>query len=150
MDFFVENRNVIERLLKEWIEHKNLIIAYDYDNTVYDYYQKGHKFNQVINLLQECKKVGAYCILYTCCEEEKYPAMRKYLEENEIPCDSINKNAPFIPFTGDKLYYNILLDDRAGLSSAVFCLRIAMEVMKQNPEDYTDALWILHEKKCVH
>lgn len=43
----------------------------------------------------------------------------KYLVENNIPFDAINETPDFIPFKGRKVYYNILLDDRAGLSSAV-------------------------------
>jgi len=37
----------------------------------------------------------------------------------------------YIPFKGKKLYYNILLDDRAGLSSAYYCLRQALNRIKE-------------------
>ncbi|MNG35477.1 hypothetical protein D3C84_1222210 [compost metagenome] len=69
-------------------------------------------------------------MVYTACEEEKFPQMINYMNENKIPFDSINDLPSYIPFKGKKLYYNILLDDRAGLNSAYFCLKNALEIMK--------------------
>lgn len=130
MDFFMDDKNVIERLVREWKEHGKLIIAFDYDNTVYDFYQKGHTFHNVIQLLRECKEFGAYLMVYTACEEYKFPKLISYMNENDIPFDSINEVPDYIPFKGKKLYYNILLDDRAGLSSSYNCLKNALEIMK--------------------
>ena len=41
----------IQRLVKEWVKHKSLIIAYDYDNTVFDYHNNGYEFEFVIDLV---------------------------------------------------------------------------------------------------
>lgn len=131
MDFFLENNNTVNRLVDEWRKYGKIIIAFDYDNTVYDYYQKGYTFYDVINLLRECKDFGAYLMVYTSCEEHKFPQLISYMNENNIPFDSINEVPNYIPFKGKKLYYNILLDDRAGLSSAYFCLKSALKIMKE-------------------
>jgi molybdopterin/thiamine biosynthesis adenylyltransferase len=51
-------------------------------------------------------------------------------QENDIPFDKINENMDFIPFTGRKLYANIYLDDRAGLSAAYNILSKTLELIK--------------------
>ena len=56
----------IQRLVKEWVKHKSLIIAYDYDNTVFDYHNNGYEFEFVIDLLRESKKYGDKFIVYSC------------------------------------------------------------------------------------
>ena len=131
MDFFLNNGNVTERLINEWRKHGKIIIAYDFDNTVFDYTGVGATFHDVVSLLQECRKY-AHFIVFTSCEDKKLPMIEKYLKDNEIPFDTINENLPFIPFTGRKVYYNILLDDRAGLSSAYEALKEALGVIKSN------------------
>ena len=45
-----------------------------------------------------------------------YDEIKSILDKEKLPYNSINEDAPFIPFTGRKVYYNILLDDRAGLN----------------------------------
>ena len=53
-----------------------------------------------------------------------------YLRENNIPYDSINEDPAFIKIPGKKVYYNILLDDRAGLPSAYKALKNAAKVIR--------------------
>lgn len=130
MDYFLDDSNVINRLVEEWRKYGQIIIAFDYDNTIFDYYQRGFTFDDVIELLRECKKFGAYLMVYTACDEEKFTDMITYMQKRDIPFDSINEVPSYIPFKGKKLYYNILLDDRAGLSSAYQCLKQALNIMK--------------------
>ncbi len=118
MDFFLDDTNCVERLFNEWKKYGSIIVAYDYDNTVYDYYNKGYSYQQVIELLRECKRIGFHLTVFTSCNDDRFPDIKKYLEENDIPFDGINETPDFIPFKGRKVYFNILLDDRAGLSSA--------------------------------
>ena len=54
-------------------------------------------------------------ILFTGNEGEKLEIIKKDLNTREIPFDLINEN-PLMPTR--KPYYNILLDDRAGLKEA--------------------------------
>lgn len=132
MDRYLDDANVIERLVSEWTRYGRLVVAYDYDNTVYDYHQAGLVFRDVPQLLRECRAMGAYLIVFTACGEDQYPAIRSYLEEQDIPFDAINENPPFVPVaSGRKIYCNILLDDRAGLGSAYRCLKSALEMMKR-------------------
>ena len=41
--------------------------------------------------------------------------LSKILIKENVPFDTINEDAPFIDFTARKVFYNIFLDDRAGL-----------------------------------
>ena len=132
MDFYLDDANVIERLVTEWKQYNNLVIAYDYDNTVYDYHHKGHRFEDVIQLLRDCKAFGAHLVVFTACEDELFPTIKSFLKANQIPFDAINESPDFVPVVGNKkIYYNVLLDDRAGLSSAYNSLKAALEIMKQ-------------------
>ncbi len=101
------------RLRKEYDKHDSLVIAFDLDNTVKDFHNKGNTYPLVIDLLDRLQEIGCYLICFTASEDVKEVA--KYLSSNGIPYDAINKNPPFFQSTSPKIYYNALLDDRAGL-----------------------------------
>ena len=79
-DPYVADIVAIQRLVKEWVNHKSLIIAYDYDNTVFDYHNLGYEFDFVIDLLRESKKYGAKFIVYSCSPVSRYGEMGEYLK----------------------------------------------------------------------
>lgn len=113
MDVF--NFNFYERLRKDYLEHKSLFVAFDYDNTVYDYHKQGINYDKIISLLRVCKSLGFKMILFTGNEGEKLEEIKNDLITRNIPFDLINEN-PLMHTR--KPYYNILLDDRAGLKEA--------------------------------
>lgn len=131
MDYYLNNENQVDRLAKEWKQHGKIIIAYDFDDTVYDFHKQGRCYNDVLSLLRRCDKVGAHFIVFTCCGEDEYPKIKDYLYENKIPFDRINTNMDFVKFTGKKIYYNILLDDRAGLESAYHTLLQTVQIIEK-------------------
>src|SRR3990167_9457073 len=110
MDYFLNDKNCIERLFNEWKKYGSIIVAYDYDNTVYDYYNKGYSYHKVIELIRECKQIGFHLTVFTSCNDDRFLEIKKYLEKNNIPFDGINETPDFIPFKGRKVYFNILLD----------------------------------------
>jgi DNA-binding LacI/PurR family transcriptional regulator len=116
MDFYLKNENTFERLFKEYKVYNSLVVAFDFDNTVYDFHQVGLDFKDVIKLLQNLKKIGCYLIVFTSTDDEDF--VKRYCKEKEIPFDAINENPPFFKSKSRKIYYNILLDDRAGLREA--------------------------------
>lgn len=130
VDPYLDNQRCIDRLVENWKLHNGIIIAFDFDNTVFDYYNMGYQYDKVIELLKECKSMGCTLILSTCCDESKFVFMRNKCEEKGIVIDYINESPPCIPFTGNKVYYNILLDDRAGLSAAYEILYKTKERIK--------------------
>ena len=111
----VYNLDFYDRLRKDYIKHKSLFVAYDYDNTVYDYHNQGINYDKIISLLRVCKSLDFTMILFTGNEGEKLEVIKKDLKKRDIPYDLINEN-PLMPTR--KPYYNILLDDRAGLKEA--------------------------------
>jgi hydroxymethylpyrimidine pyrophosphatase-like HAD family hydrolase len=123
--YFLNNDNCIERLYSDFIKHDTLIVAYDFDNTVYDYHNKGHDYSEVIELIRACHKLGFYLIVFTANTNIEF--VKKYLDGNIIPYHSINENSPFWETNSRKIGYNILLDDRAGLRSAYFQLKKVIE-----------------------
>lgn len=145
-DFYLNRDNVTNRLIREWKEHGKLVIAYDFDNTVFDYHGEGHTYDDVVALLRRCKRVGAHFIVFTAAAPERHSEIIKYLHEHDIPFDYINENVPELPFGNNgKVYYNILLDDRAGLDSAYASLRDACTTLRL--EKWTDYLAQLGEKQ---
>ncbi len=113
-DPYLQPEASFQRLFEEYRRYGSLVMAFDFDNTVFDFHEKGHAYPQVTGLLKRLAEAGCYLICFTASEN---PALvRAYLTENQIPFHSINENPPF--FTGptsSKIYYNVLLDDRAGL-----------------------------------
>ncbi len=104
-----------QRLKKDYQQHKSIFVAYDYDNTVFDYHGQGINYNKIINLLRVCKSLGFTLILFTGNEGEQLTIIKADLIKRNIPFDLINEN-PLM--NTRKPYYNILLDDRAGLKEA--------------------------------
>ena len=116
------------RLLNDFHKHRNLIVAFDFDNTIYDYHKKGLKFQDVISLLNECSELGFTMILFTANEDkEKLEFCKKYCADWGIRIDYINES-PIM--NTRKPYYNILLDDRAGLESAYKILKTVVTIIK--------------------
>lgn len=130
MDFYLNQQNAYKRILKEYLTYDRLIVAYDFDNTVYDYHQKGWQFEQVIQLLRRLKEMGCYLIIFTA--NEDLELVRNHCEKYSIPFDQINENAPFINANARKIYYNVLLDDRAGLRATYdLLLKLSQQIMLQ-------------------
>ena len=56
MDYYLDEENAYQRLLNEYQQYGSLVVAFDFDNTVYDFHQQGHSYQDVICLLQNLKK----------------------------------------------------------------------------------------------
>lgn len=131
-DPYMNTELCIKRLVENWKSHNGIIIAFDFDNTIFDFYKKGYTYSKVIQLLKDCKKMGCTLILSTCCDESKFDFMRQICEKEGVQIDYINQSPPYIPYSGNKVYYNILLDDRAGLSAAYEILYETKERIKND------------------
>jgi len=112
--------NFYSRLKDDYLIHKSLFVAFDYDNTVFDYHEKGIKYDKIIKLLRTCKSLGFTLILFTGNEGDKLEVIKRDLQDRNIPFDLINEN-PLMKTR--KPYYNILLDDRAGLKESYSLLK---------------------------
>lgn len=118
---------LLERLISQYKKQNKLVIAYDFDDTVRPMYCAN--CDQVQSLLKKIKDViNAYFIVFT--SNKNLGDVRKYLDELEIPYDAINENAPFVPFKEGKIFYNVLLDDKAGLGETVNTLEQLLFLVK--------------------
>jgi hypothetical protein len=116
------------RLVDEYKKYGSLVIAYDFDNCVYDYHSKGHDYWEIIEVLRECRELGFYLIVFTAEKDENKVSDTLILKG--IPFDAINENPPFFKSDSRKIYFNLLLDDRAGLLSAYNQLKETIQIIK--------------------
>lgn len=93
------------RLLNEYERYGSLVVAYDFDNTVFDYFNEDHTYDMVIQLLRDLKSIGCYLICFTANEDTQRIA--DFLTANDIPFDKINENPPFFTCKAGKIYYNV-------------------------------------------
>lgn len=123
-DPFLDFTTCSDRLFKEWEKHKKLIVALDFDDTVYDWRGSGDTHDKVLDLVRSCKALGFYIVMFTASKADRYDFIRTYMKEKGIEVDSINKNPIDLPYGNDgKIYYNILLCDRAGLKTSYLILK---------------------------
>jgi trehalose-6-phosphatase len=113
MDYYLNPGNSYNRLLQEYEQYNSIVVAFDFDDTVFDFHKKGRLYSDVISLLQNLKKINCYLICWTGQENPLF--VSKYLNENNIPFDAVNENPPFHNSINRKVYANAYLDDRAGL-----------------------------------
>lgn len=122
--------NCVKRLLTEYAKHPELIVAFDFDNTIYDTHSNGGDYSDVWELLRQCHNLGFILVLYTVeTNSEKLEWKRETAKNilgfypdyvNYSPIQSISN-------TQGKIYYNILLDDRAGLNESYSILSAVVE-----------------------
>ena len=72
MDEYLIPNSSFLRLYNEYKKYKSLVIAYDFDNTVYDFHDKGVTYFRVIELLRKLKQIGCICICFTANKNENF------------------------------------------------------------------------------
>jgi hypothetical protein len=101
----------VERLFKVYKEYNNLFVAFDFDHTVFDYDGVGDTYPKVEAIIKRAAKYSTL-ILFTARENEKLEFAVNYCIEHGFAPDLVNEN-PVLDTR--KPYWNILLDDTAGL-----------------------------------
>ena len=91
----------------------SLAIFFDFDNTVYDFHKKGLSYNLVINLLVDLQNIGCKLVCFTANEDEEF--VNEFLLQKGINIEGVNVDVLKQFSNSRKPYYNVLLDDRAGL-----------------------------------
>lgn len=129
MDEYLRPNSSFLRLWNEYKTHGSLVVAFDLDNTVYDFHHKGETYIQVIELLKQLRVYNCYLICFTANSNTQF--VESYLLDNGIPFDAINENPPFFKCDQRKIYFNALLDDRAGLMQVYTELNLLIILLKQ-------------------
>lgn len=114
------DHRIVDRLIKQYNSTPRLIIAVDFDDTVFDFHNQGHEYAFVISLIKRCQAVGFYIVMFTASREERFSLIEAHMMGLGIKVDAINKNpVPGLDYgNNSKMFYNVLLDDRAGLGQA--------------------------------
>lgn len=128
MDFYLKPQNACKRLFYEYEKYGGITVAYDFDDTVYDFHKKARTYEDVIDLLKELKSIGCYLICWTGQQDLEF--VKNYLKKQKIPFDTINENPPFYTSTSRKIYANAYLDDRAGLNQVYKELKDLIKTIK--------------------
>lgn len=118
-----------QRLFNNYKEHGKLIIAFDFDNTIFDYHNTGGDFSEVISLLHKCKMYNFTMVLFTSNEGNRLEFCKKFCAEHDIRIDYVNES-PIMPTR--KPFYSLLLDDRAGLGCAMKTLDKLINIINDN------------------
>ncbi len=133
---YLNNQKAVDRLVKEYKEHKNLVIGFDFDCTIYDYHKEELDLYPVIEILQRCSNLGFTMCLHTLVNVNAEMTLFdkiKHCKSLNIKVDYIN-SSPILneqPETiNSKPFYSILLDDRAGLLASYEILLQTLKELK--------------------
>lgn len=135
----------VQRIFHEWTIYSKIVIAVDFDDTIYPWkYSTQKKCDKIINLLKWCKVTGCYIMIHTTSNHDRYSEIEKYCKKKGLKIDSINSNPKELdlPYGNEgKPFYNWQLCDRSGLDYATKVLEKACEKMlnfKNKSSNYTD------------
>ena len=118
MDKYLKPNSAYNRLWAEYNKYGSLIVAVDYDDTLFDFHDTGGAYEMVQQLVRDLHSIGCRIIIWS--GSEDINNIDKYLTKNNIPCDLINAN---LIINGNwasgkdsrKVYANVYIDDRSGL-----------------------------------
>lgn len=120
----------VERFIREWILHKKVVLACDFDDTVFPWSFKSDEDleyqKEIIRVIKLAENLGIYLVIWSACDADRYNDIRKWCLAHDLRIASINENPIPLPYGNNrKMYYNHLLDDRAGLEQALDMLEYA-------------------------
>jgi hypothetical protein len=125
-DRYLDINECVERLVRDYRRHGNLFIAFDFDNTIFDYFKTGDTYPKIERILKFLKLKGFKLILFTANQDEKLMNAVEYCKERGYEPDFVNESPVMKTI---KPYYNILLDDRAGLNDAYKTLVLTLNIL---------------------
>lgn len=118
MDKYLKPNSAYKRLWAEYNKYGSLVVAVDYDDTLFDFHRTGSSYEMVKQLVRDLHSIGCKIIIWS--GSENINDIDVYLKENNIPYHLINEN---LLVNGNwvsgkdsrKIYANVYIDDRAGL-----------------------------------
>lgn len=118
IDKYLQINSSYNRLCEEYEKYGSLIVCCDFDDTIFDFHKTGDSYEFVKQLLRDLKSINCFIIIWTGNQNTEF--IINYLNENNIPYDTINEEAPIskkllMNKVPRKVYGNVYLDDRAGL-----------------------------------
>jgi hypothetical protein len=114
---FTNQDKSLERLKREWDTHGSLIIAFDFDNTIYDCHSLDLDLEHVLSALSKTHQLGNEVYCFTANNDHDLVRKHSLKMLNFVP--KINESSLDDLFQSRKPFYSLLLDDRAGLGCAL-------------------------------
>lgn len=115
--FLSNNELAVTRLISEYERHQNIIIGVDFDDTINDTFERGHKQIPILVGMLRQLQSEFNCTLCVWTANVNEELVRTTWDALGLKVDYYNES-PLKLFNTAKPYFNILLDDRAGLDSA--------------------------------
>jgi len=109
-----------EKLLEVLEFHNTIIVGVDFDDTIFPLSTNNYiieRCSKVVELIKSLKDVITIC-LYTVADNQSIAYKKQLMKEWEIPAAYVNES-PVTLGNGAKPYFNILLDDKAGLNETI-------------------------------
>jgi hypothetical protein len=108
--------SLTDKIIDVYDKHGNIIIAVDFDDTIYNYSGQNFDTEYVIGLLKRAKTLlNAKLILFTCREGAFLENALSYCDDVGLSLDAVNTSLETYAYPSRKPFYNILLDDKASL-----------------------------------
>jgi hypothetical protein len=121
--------NLYDELLAVYKQHGDLIIALDFDDTIYDWKRKGWDCDYVVDLIKRLQYfMNARVILFTCREGLLLDFAIAYTESKGVKLWGINSDPDHPEMR--KPFYNVMVDDKACLSDVCNVLELLMETIR--------------------
>lgn len=141
-DPFTDTGACVRRLYAQYKRTPRLVVACDFDETLFDFHKAGFTFPRAINLLKRCNALGFYVVIFTASNDGRFPFIEWYMRMIGVKIDAINENVLEESFKygkSRKIFYNIFLDDRCGLGQAIDILDQTLTKI-ETKEFYNEAL----------
>lgn len=141
LDTYMDPTACSDRLWREYGKHGRLLVAVDYDSTCAPF-PAGTTHDMVLALLRRCTALGFHLYLFTASNPSRYAEMHAFMAAQGIKvAPGVNVNPIELPFGNwGKPYWNVLVDDRAGLASAYQALLSVVERAEAANAHYPVAL----------
>lgn len=115
-----------QKLVDAWKEHGSIIVGVDFDDTIFPLTPNDYITNRcsiVQDLLIALLDLDSIILcLYTVSDNQSIQYKRTLMDLWKISPHKIN-NSPVSLGNGDKPFFNILLDDKAGLNETIEILQ---------------------------
>lgn len=122
----------VDDLVRRYVKYHNVVVAFDFDDTLFDYGRTSRDFSPVHDLVRKCNDLKLKVVIYTARNKSRWQEVEDYCKEIGITYVAINEDVVELDSpTSGKIYYNILLDDKAGLMEAFFILKEALRRIEE-------------------
>ena len=129
MAHYLNNHTFFHRILEEYIRYGRLIIAADFDETIYNNWREEPNYD-ICDLLKRWQPY-ADIIVWTCRSPEDYSFIMQICKGAGFIPDHINEESDIANLDTRKIFANAVLDDRAGLKQVYEDLSELIEMIEK-------------------